>query len=174
MRSSRRTAAAGGGERQQSHHGLRRQVAPPVVYSPEVGPTRVGRRFRRAGDERGEAGGGGRRASKNEHVKRIQSLLGNIRTSTALLEAYGQDGWRGTKCVADTPHGLPLPLHAAPECRALRFVFSREKLQPKAELQKARQRIAQAKVGAATPAGSALAHAGSLRRERCSRGTGLD
>jgi hypothetical protein len=118
MRSSRRTAG-GGGERQhrtQSHHGLRRQVAPPEVYSPEeVGPSsRVGRRFRREGGEGGV--GGARRVSKNEHVKRVQSLLANIRTSTALLEAYGQDGWRGTKCVAHAPPGWPTALHTAPEC----------------------------------------------------------
>jgi hypothetical protein len=117
MRSSRRTSG-GGGERQhrtQSHHGLRRQVAPPEVYSPEVGPSsRVGRRFRREGGEGGV--GGARRVSKNEHVKRVQSLLANIRTSTALLEAYGQDGWRGTKCVAHAPPGWPTALHTAPEC----------------------------------------------------------
>lgn len=101
MRSSRRIADGGGDKQPARQGGLRRQVAPPAVYSPEVGPSRVGRRHRREGADGGEPGS--KRASKNEHVKRIHNLIGNIRTSAALLEAYNADGWRGTKCVPTPP-----------------------------------------------------------------------
>ena len=77
----------------ETQHGRRRRA--PAIYSPEItAPVR-----RRAHTERAEKTGGEPSNPLSAVARRVAQHISNIRTSTALLDIYNADGWRGTKCV---------------------------------------------------------------------------